>query len=58
MFEIIQSEKDFESVIDSKKTQAEAQEYISALNDTKKNQDTQFYYKESKSYSENESNLF
>ena len=58
MFEIIQSEKDFESVIDSKETQAEAQEYVSALNDTKKKQETQFYYKESNSYSTNESNLF
>jgi hypothetical protein len=58
MFEIIQAEKNFESVIDSKETQAEAQEYVTALNDTKKNQETQFYYKESKTYSENESNLF
>ena len=36
MYEIIQSEKDFESVIDSKDTEAEAQEYVFALNDTKK----------------------
>jgi len=58
MFEIIQSEKDFESVIDSKETQAEAQEYVSALNDTKKNQETQFYYKKCNSNTNDESNLF
>ena len=46
MFEIIQSENDYEAVIDSKETQAEAQEYVSALNEMKKNQDTQFFYKE------------
>ena len=58
MYEIIQSENDFESVIDSKKTQAEAQEYVTALNDMKKNQDTQFFYKECKSLSTNDNNLF
>ena len=58
MYEIIQTEGDFEAVIDSKDTEAEAQEYVSALNDTKKKQETQFYYKESNSYSTNESNLF
>ena len=58
MFEIIQTENDFESVIDSKETQQEAQEYVSALNEMKKNELTQFFYKESKTYSENESNLF
>lgn len=57
MFDIIQMENDFESVIDSKETQAEAQEYVSALNDTKNNQSTQFYYKES-NLSANESELF
>ena len=58
MYEIIQAENDFESVIDSKDTQAEAQEYVTALSDTKKNQETQFYYKECNSISNNESNLF
>lgn len=58
MYEIIQAENEFESVIDSKDTQAEAQEYVIALNDTKKNQETQFYYKESNTYSADESNLF
>lgn len=47
MYEIIQIEKDFESVIDSKETLGEAQEYVSALNDTKKNETVQFYYKKS-----------
>ena len=46
MYEIIQSENDFESVIDSKDTQQEAQEYVSAMNEMKKNQDIQFFYKE------------
>jgi hypothetical protein len=54
MFEIIQAEKNFESVIDSKETQAEAQEYVSALNDTKKNKQTFFYCKEIKTQQENE----
>lgn len=58
MYEIIQSENDFESVIDSKETKEEAQEYVSALNEMKKNQDTQFFYKESNSISTNENNLF
>lgn len=57
MFDIIQMENDFESVIDSKETKQEAQEYVSALNDTKNNQSTQFYYKES-NLSANESELF
>jgi hypothetical protein len=57
MFDIVQMESDFESVIDSKETRAEAQEYVSALNDTKKNQFTEFYYKES-NLSANESELF
>ena len=46
MFEIIQAEKNFESVIDSKETLGEAQEYVSALNEMKKNQNTEFFYKE------------
>ena len=46
MFEIIQSENDFESVIDSKETLGEAQEYVSSLNEMRKNQDIQFFYKE------------
>ena len=46
MFEIIQFENDFESVIDSKETLGEAQEYVSALNEMKKNEQTQFFYKE------------
>ena len=46
MYEIIQVENDFESVIDSKETQQEAQEYVSALNEMKKNEQTQFFYKE------------
>lgn len=46
MFEIIQMENDCESVIDSKESLGEAQEYVSTLNDNKKNQSTQFYYKE------------
>ena len=54
MFEIIQAEKKFESVIDSKETQAEAQEYVTALNDTKKNKKTFFYCKEIKTQQENE----
>ena len=54
MFEIIQAEKDFESVIDSKETQAEAQEYVSALNDTKKKKQIFFYCKEIKTQTENE----
>ncbi len=58
MYEIIQSENDCEAVIDSKDTEEEAQEYVSALNEMKKNELTQFFYKESKTYSENESNLF
>jgi len=58
MFEIIQSENDFESVIDSKETKAEAQEYVSALNDTKKNEDIQFFYKECSSLSTNDNNTF
>ncbi len=58
MFEIIQSENDFESVIDSKETLGEAQEYVSSLNEMKKNQDTQFFYKECKSSSTNENNTF
>jgi hypothetical protein len=57
MYEIIQSENDFESVIDSKDTEAEAQEYVFALNDTKKNQETQFYYKPCNSFTNHESNL-
>lgn len=57
MYEIIQTENDIESVIDQKETQMEAQEYVSVLNDTKKNQSTQFYYKES-NLSANESELF
>ena len=56
MFEIIQAEKDFESVIDSKDTQAEAQEYVSALNDTKKKKQILFYCKEIKTQQENENN--
>ena len=56
MFEIIQAEKNFESVIDSKETQAEAQEYVTALNDTKKNKKTFFYCKEIKTQQENENN--
>src|ERR1035437_4875251 len=58
MFEIIQAENDFESVIDSKETLTEAQEYVSALNDMKKNQDTQFFYKECNSLSAGDNNLF
>lgn len=58
MFEIIQAEKDFESVIDSKETLGEAQEYVFALNDTKKNQDIQFYYKECYSLSVNDNKQF
>ena len=58
MYEIIQSEKDFESVIDSKDTEAEAQEYVSALNDMKKNQETQFYYKQCNSHTYYENNVF
>ena len=54
MYEIIQVENDFESVIDSKDTQAEAQEYVTALNDTKKNKKTFFYCKEIKTQTENE----
>ena len=46
MYEIIQSENDYEAVIDSKDTEAEAQEYVSTLNEMRKNQDTQFFYKE------------
>jgi len=46
MFEIIQSENDFESVIDSKETLGEAQQYVDALNEMKKNQNTEFFYKE------------
>ena len=57
MFDIVQMESDFESVIDSKETLGEAQEYVSALNDTKKNDTMQFYYKES-NLSANESELF
>ena len=58
MYEIIQSEKDFESVIDSKDTEAEAREYVSALNDMKKNEETQFYYKQSNSQTYHENNVF
>jgi hypothetical protein len=58
MFEIIQAENDFESVIDSKETQQEAQQYVSALNEMKKNEDTQFFYKECNSLSTNDNNLF
>ena len=58
MYEIIQTEGDFEAVIDSKDTEAEAQEYVSALNDTKKNQETQFFYKKGNSLSESNNNLF
>ena len=58
MFEIIQAENDFESVIDSKETLTEAQEYVSALNDMKKNQDTQFFYKECNALSAGDNNLF
>ena len=47
MYEIIQLENDFESVIDSKETKEEAQQYVSALNEMKKNEQTQFFYKES-----------
>ena len=46
MFEIIQFENDFESVIDSKETLGEAQQYVDALNEMKKNQNTEFFYKE------------
>ena len=46
MYEIIQLENDFESVIDSKDNEAEAQEYVSALNEMKKNEQTQFFYKQ------------
>ena len=46
MYEIIQLENDFESVIDSKETQQEAQQYVSALNEMKKNEETQFFYKQ------------
>ena len=58
MYEIIQSENDYEAVIDSKDTEAEAQEYVSALNDTKKKQETQFFYKKCNSLSTNTNNLF
>ena len=58
MYEIIQSENDCEAVIDCKDTEAEAQEYVSALNDTKKNYDTQFYYKQSNSLTNYENNVF
>jgi hypothetical protein len=54
MYEIIQSENDCEAVIDSKDTEAEAQEYVFALNDTKKNQETQFYYKACNSFTKQE----
>jgi hypothetical protein len=56
MFEIIQIENDYEAVIDSKETLGEAQEYVSALNDTKKNKKTFFYCKEIKTQQENENN--
>ena len=58
MYEIIQSENDYEAVIDSKDTEAEAQEYVSTLNEMRKNQDTQFFYKECNSLSESNNNLF
>ena len=58
MYEIIQTEGDFEAVIDSKDTEAEAQEYVSALNDMKKTQETQFFYKKCNSLSESNNNLF
>ena len=54
MFEIIQLTNAFESVIDSKETRAEAEEYVSALNDMQKNQDTQFFYKKCDSISTDE----
>ena len=54
MYEIIQSEKDFEAVIDSKETLTEAQEYVSALNDTKEKKQIFFYCKEIKTQTENE----
>ena len=58
MYEIIQSENDFEAVIDCKDTEAEAQEYVSALNEMNKNQETQFFYKQCNSLTNYENNVF
>ena len=58
MYQIIQSENDFEAVIDSKDTLGEAEDYVSALNEMYKHKSLKFYYKECNSPAGYESSLF
>lgn len=58
MYEIIQSENDYEAVIDSKDTLGEAQDYVSALNEMHKYRQVKFYYKQSNSLTNYENNVF
>ena len=49
-------ENDCQSVIDSKETSEEAEQYVSALNEMKKNEQIQFFYKECHHISNNGNN--